>query len=307
MENKETNKMKYPSQMCSFKRKNVVFAVDCHLDRPDEDDPPLEMHAGWSRYSMSIIDTHTENTYVLSANIPYSEAVVVAHKILAVCDDYLLTRDKAAAAVSDTAQDTGSTSAAAFAVTFKAGSLKGKTPGEVVLNENGTKTVEGQIAFLQTNLKKFPDNQKVIDACNAAIEAFKSGTLSEGASVPKVQSLKWVHRTPIKFLEKKKNKDGKCFVYAYTITCDYEKTDYPWHIGIVNGYADITHKENGSVNISSQVAERSESSINLSNDEAIYLARRMEMTMMEFETVEFRNLYKEVEEIMEEIYSKKAA
>ena len=32
MENKETNKMKYPSQMCSFKRKNVVFAVDCHLD-----------------------------------------------------------------------------------------------------------------------------------------------------------------------------------------------------------------------------------------------------------------------------------
>ena len=61
------------------------------------------------------------------------------------------------------------------------------------------------------------------------------------------------------------------------------------------------------VGLSSQVAERSESSINLSNDEAIYFARRMEMTMMEFETVEFRNLYKEVEAIMEEIYSKKAA
>lgn len=307
MDNKETNKMKYPSQMCSFKRKNVVLAVDCHLDRPDEDDPPLEMHAGWSRYSMSVIDTHNENTCVVSANIPYSEAVVVAHKILAVCDDYLLTRDKAAAAISDTAQNTESASAAAFAVTFKAGSLKGKTPGEVVLNENGTKTVEGQIAFLQANLKKFPDNKKVIDACAAAIKAFKSGTLAEGANAPKMQSLKWVHRTPIKFLEKKKNKDGNCFVYAYTITCDYEETDYPWHIGIVNGYAAITRKENGSVNISSQVAERSESSINLSNDEAIYFAKRMEMTMTEFETVEFRNLYKEVEAIMEEIYSKKAA
>ena len=47
--------------------------------------------------------------------------------------------------------------------------------------------------------------------------------------------------------------------------------------------------------------------MNLSNDEVIYLAKRMEMTVSEFETVNFRPLYNEVAEIMEAILSKKAA
>ena len=307
MDKNDTNKMKYPAQMCSFKRKNKVLAIDCHLDRPAEDDPPLQMHAGWSRYGMSIIDKSKESTVVATANIPYSEAIVVAHKMLAVCDDFLIGRDKTASKANEQSDGAENESAAAYAVTFKAGSLKGKTPGEVIQSENGLKTIESQIAFLQANLAKFPDNQKVIDACNAAISAFKAGTLEAGQDNPRNGTLKWVHRTPIKFLEKRKNKDGKCFIYAYTITCDYEKTDYPWQIGIVNGYADITRKEDGSVNISSKVSDRLETSVNLSNDEGIYLAKRMEMTINEFEMVNFRPLYNEVNEMMEEIYSQKSA
>ena len=46
---------------------------------------------------------------------------------------------------------------------------------------------------------------------------------------------------------------------------------------------------------------------NLSNDEVIYLAKRMEMTISEFEMVNFRPLYNEVNEMMEEIYSQKSA
>ena len=307
MDKNDTNKMKYPTQMCSFKRKNKVLAIDCHLDRPAEDDPPLQMHAGWSRCGMSIIDKSKESTAVVTANVPYSEAIVVAHKMLAVCDDYLIGHDKAASKDVEQVDGSDNESAAAYAVTFKAGSLKGKTPGEVIQGENGIKTIESQIAFLQANLAKFPDNQKVIDACNAAISAFKAGTLGSVQERPRNETLKWVHRTPIKFLEKRKNTDGKCFIYAYTITCDYEKTDYPWQIGIVNGYADITRKEDGSVNISSKVSDRIETSVNLSNDEVIYLAKRMEMTICEFETVNFRPLYNEVNEMMEEIYSKKSA
>ena len=78
-------------------------------------------------------------------------------------------------------------------------------------------------------------------------------------------------------------------------------------LGIVNGYADITRKEDGSVNISSKVSDRLETSVNLSNDEVIYLAKRMEMTINEFEMVNFRPLYNEVNEMMEEIYSQKSA
>ena len=263
--------------------------------------------AGWSRYGMSIIDKSKESTVVATANIPYSEAIVVAHKMLVVCDDFLIGRDKTASKANEQYDGAENESAAAYAVTFKAGNLKGKTPGEVVQGENGIKTIESQIAFLQANLAKFPDNQKVIDACNAAISAFKAGTLETGQDNPRNGTLKWVHRTPIKFLEKRKNKDGKCFIYAYTITCDYEKTDYPWQIGIVNGYADITRKEDGSVNISSKVSDRLETSVNLSNDEGIYLAKRMEMTISEFEIVNFRPLYNEVNEMMEEIYSQKSA
>ncbi len=307
MDKNDTNKTKYPAQMCSFKRKNKVLAIDCHLDRQAEDDPPLQMHAGWSRYGMSIIDKSKESTIVATANIPYSEAIVVAHKMLVVCDDFLIGRDKTASKANEQYDGAENESAAAYAVTFKAGSLKGKTPGEVIQSENGLKTIESQIAFLQANLAKFPDNQKVIDACNTAISAFKAGTLEAAQDNPRNGTLKWVHRTPIKFLEKRKNKDGKCFIYAYTITCDYEKTDYPWQIGIVNGYADITRKEDGSVNISSKVSDRLETSVNLSNDEGIYLAKRMEMTISEFEMVNFRPLYNEVNEMMEEIYSQKSA
>ena len=307
MDKNDTNKKKYPAQMCSFKRKNKVLAIDCHLDRPAEDDPPLQMHAGWSRYGMSIIDKSKESTVVATANIPYSEAIVVAHKMLVVCDDFLIGRDKTTSKANEQSDGAENESAAAYAVTFKAGSLKGKTPGEVIQGENGIKTIESQIAFLQANLAKFPDNQKVIDACNAAISAFKAGTLGSVQERPRNETLKWVHRTPIKFLEKRKNTDGKCFIYAYTITCDYEKTDYPWQIGIVNGFADITRKEDGSVNISSKVSDRLETSVNLSNDEVIYLAKRMEMTINEFEMVNFRPLYNEVNEMMEEIYSQKSA
>ena len=101
MDKNDTNKMKYPAQMCSFKRKNKVLAIDCHLDRPAEDDPPLQMHAGWSRYGMSIIDKSKESTVVATANIPYSEAIVVAHKMLVVCDDFLIGRDKTASKANE--------------------------------------------------------------------------------------------------------------------------------------------------------------------------------------------------------------
>ena len=74
MDKNDTNKMKYPAQMCSFKRKNKVLAIDCHLDRPAEDDPPLQMHAGWSRYGN--IDDSTDAAMLGNMCRAYSNTVL---------------------------------------------------------------------------------------------------------------------------------------------------------------------------------------------------------------------------------------
>ncbi len=304
---KISGEVKYPNQICSFKRKNIVLGIDCQFGLPRDDEPLLQMHTGWSRLVFSIIDKRGESTNVLLANVPAADISAITHKMKLVYDDKFLNRARIVAKLEADKKSRGTGDAElAYSVTFRTGSLKGKTPGEVMLSypEEGESTLKKQIAFLTEHLKQFPGNQAMIDACNAAINAAKNGTLKEGGNNAPSLSRE-IYHTPLKYLATRKNDEGKYFVYTMTIACDYTKDSFPWEITIMNGWADVDKKPDGTVNISSKVMGRISSTINLSDDELMYLEGSMERTLQAFELTNFRKQFERAEQISAELRKNK--
>lgn len=162
--------------------------------------------------------------------------------------------------------------------------------------ESGAKGVEivnKQMEFLKQNVDRFPKNQLVIDACLAALAAESEGTLAPLEGGKSTGSLvKVVYESPIKFLKSKKTGDGKTFVYRIKIYCDYEKTKAPWTVEIMNGTSTIEVRENGAVNVSDKISNKSITTFNLTDDEAFNMADRMEADARMFESSIYKHQYK---------------
>lgn len=289
---------KYPNQIVSFKRTNMVLSVDCKYSLPDIEGSPLEMHSGWSRICLNLIDKRLpESTKVLNCNIPYDDVAAVAHKIKTVYDDKFLHGKT----VKKKELPEDSTSKAS-AVTFGLGKYKGKTPAEVVMLTDGPKIIGEQIKFLTDNLTKFPNNKVLIESCEAALKAFNDGTLNSEVALIKPENIKTIYTTPLKFLASKTNEDGKNFVYAVNITCDYTKDKFPWAITIVNGWSTLEHRPGGAVTVSQKLDGRADCTINLSDDEAYFLADRFDKSLDCFELTNFRAQFKLADEISRKNY-----
>lgn len=296
-EKKVNSREEYPNQILSFGRKNLIFAVDCHLYKPAATDSPLQMHAGYSRLAISLIDKTKGDTFVVTGNIPASDIAYMVHKIKAIEDDYMFNRKKMLAAKAKLGTDDVTL---AFSETFKMGNLKGKAPGEVITEDKGVETVKAQVGFLKTNLEKYPANQRIIDACEAAIRAFGEGKIKPGMTGG-VSLVRFAYQTPLKYLASKKDEaTGKYFAYKISISCDYEKDTNPWTISIINGYAEVTPQADKTVRINPMLENQKQSVINLTSEEAFAFADRCSKTLSEFETCNFRELHKIVDGIREE-------
>lgn len=285
---------KYPAQIYSTGRPNVILSLEFHLGLPPEDQPALTMHAGWSRYVTAIVDKRKGEPFVVSANIPVADASLIAHKVKAIFDHKFFNRGSIIAKMNKAKKDAaGDKNALAFSDTFKFGNLKGRTPGEIILSggKTGADDIAKQKSFLEANLSKYPANQSLVDACAAALECYSNGTLKNTGS-SELSLEKEVYKTPIKYLASKKNNEGKYFVYQVTITCDYAKDSAPWTVAIMNGWANVTINDDKTVNITDKVSGMTSSSFNLSDEEMFAYVDRLERSLQAFELSNWRTQYK---------------
>ncbi len=173
----------------------------------------------------------------------------------------------------------------AYTVRFFSGSLKGKTPAEV-LAENGAAgrdILNKQYKWLKDNLSKFPNNKKLMDAISDAAK-IENIEQAPKASVAPVTILK-IDQRP---LVRKKREDGKVFCYEGMVSWNFDM-NYPVSIRIANYYAPVTKNDKGLYNVQlSQKDAATENVIEIKMMPEKWLAA---IEAMRFAKDEFKHIY----------------
>ena len=185
----------------------------------------------------------------------------------------------------------------AYTVTITSGTLKGRTPADVLLNdgEEGKKLLNNQYTFLKNNLSKYPKNKTQMDAIVNASQLLKEGKLDADA-VGKGQTKRIsLYSSGLRPLVNRKNNAGMSFVYELTV--DWllgEKR--PLMITIVNYYAPVIKKDDGMLNV--QVKQRDQTTlrnntVNLTFEDWAYVQHMIETDIERFESGIYWNKRKE--------------
>lgn len=127
----------------------------------------------------------------------------------------------------------------AYTVTFKVGTHKGKTPAEIICsNQHGADILKTQESFLEKNLSKFPNNQKLIDAIHNAFSL-----LSQGYLLPPEKKQNSSERNSFELINSvkvdkyKTNEQGLAMVRSLRITYEFGMNNSPVSVSIENCYA----------------------------------------------------------------------
>ena len=275
-------KGKYPFQVASVKRQKKVLGVDAKLSAVTLGDgnAPLEMHNGYSRFELTIVDAETKTTP--TANIPASDIM------------YIMETTRVALAQLLTNKNSVSQEVVPVAYTQKliGNQYKGLTPADVLLNDASQETnLLRTKEWLSANLSKYPGNKAQIDAITQAIELLHAGKLTR-ENVSQTGSNIEIYKTDYKF-KTKKNEKGYNLVYGIEIYCDPTK-NYPFCINIMNCYAPIETTSTGQKTIKMTVAENTvRNSMLLKKDEWVKLISRLDRTLTMFESANFKRLFED--------------
>ena len=283
--------IKYPMQIVSIKQeKNGVkktLGIDARLSAPDlsketEKSMPLEMHNGFSRFVLTLIQKEGDTRLYPKANIPANDAYYIIEK----------TKEAMAALASPIGLSNPQTKSPAYTERFQMGNLKGKTPAQVLLTmSDGTTQLIEQGKFLAANVAKYPANQKLIDAIKDAIHLQHEGLLSNdeaenGSSGTEIV----IYDNPMKPLRSQQLENGDCMVYGIKIVCDLTRK-LPFSITVNNCYAPIKVTEKGTLNPQmSKSHDKISVSMNFSEKDWFAVINRMERTLINFESVCFDRL-----------------
>jgi hypothetical protein len=275
---------KYPSQVASIKRSKKVLGVDAKLFTPTdkENAAPLELHSGFSRFELTIVDKESNTTP--TANIP-AEDIYYIVETSRIALEHLLTNK----------QTSNSTQASGTAYTQKLidKNFKGKTPAEVLLADPSQETnLLNAKKFLEANLSRFPANKSQIVAIDEAVKLLHENKLSvEGATANASHDIE-IYKTDYKF-KSKKNEKGYNLIYGIDVVCDPNK-NYPFAITIMNCYAPVETGPNGQKTIKMNVAENTiKSTLLVTKDEWIKLISKLDRVLTMFEHSQFEALLNE--------------
>lgn len=191
-------------------------------------------------------------------------------------------------------KETGDTSAAdvekAKSVQIPTGSMKGKTPYQVLSENAGNlDQLKKHREWIQGNLEKYPKNQQQIDAIDAAIRLLEAGKLGEAAADASDAA---TGETVIPLLEAvpkpnahQEPKDG--LVDVKEISIDWVLGNkYPVLISIDNYKAPMERRDDGTVNaIKSKASEHKKSTMRLTCSDWFNLLHRIEAEMQNHERI----------------------
>ncbi len=276
--------MEYPFEIASFVRKTKTFAVDAKFTKSETEKPLKVFDDTFSRYVMTIIqDGKPVTCNVHIEDVAYMEAAT----------NYGFTQQMAQASSI-------SGSSPAYTERFVTGSLKGKSPAEVLSEngENGKKILNEQYTWLKSNLEKYPANKKLMDAI-------------EDAAKLSIDDIKQnpTGSAPIKILDidcrpltRKTREDGKCFCYEGRILWNPSQK-YPVCVEIKNYYAPVRKNEDGTLNVSlkdKDTKTEASYSFNMSVQEWMHVMAQIKLTKESFVMVNFAKAYKIAEDAAKE-------
>lgn len=133
----------------------------------------------------------------------------------------------------------------AYTVKIIAGSLKGLTPAEVVL-QGREKELNNHYKWLKDNLEKYPKNEEIMNAIQNAAALKNEGKLENVSS----NSLKdmVVFESDIKPLVRQQKDNGKCPVYKSKVIVHPTDT-YPVEVILTTFDAPVIKNDNGTLNV----------------------------------------------------------
>lgn len=279
--------IKYPYQVGSIKRPEKVLGLDAKLSAERCDDPqrngaPLELHAGYSRFVLTIVDK-AQNCQP-TANIPAKDLPAVLQKSKIALYKLANKEQKAPPAAA-------ANQGLAFSERLSFGKFKGKTPAEVLaIDVKNEEQLLYVASILSQNVGKYPANKKVIDAINEAISLAKEGKLG-ASSVPISTEPYKIYESGYKF-KTIMNAKGYNLIYSLNVTFD-ESMRYPITVEVQNCFAPVETVAGGQKNIQMQKAEDvKKASMVLSADEWFELVSSANAIKCNFEAMIFRHQLK---------------
>ena len=230
--------MKNPKE-CVCIQKNQTFFVLNELTIPeckDGSEPLTFHHDTFSRFKFVLISKEKRPA---TANVPVKELPAIFQKIR-----NLSLRD----VLSVQKQKSEPSKSPAYTTTINAGTLKGKTPAALLLEDEQTnkRLLINQKNWLESNLGRYPRNAAQITAIEDALRLYEAGQLDAEESKAGFQA-ETVYSSGMRPLIRRKHGD-KYFVYEISIRWDgaSEKTV---EIDIRNYYAPVTRTEKGLLNV----------------------------------------------------------
>lgn len=283
--------MKNPKE-CVYIQKNQTFFVLNELTIPeckDGSEPLTFHHDTFSRFKFVLISKEKRPA---TANVPVKELPAIFQKIRNLSLRDMLSVQK---------QKSEPSKSPAYTTTINAGTLKGKTPAALLLEDAQTnkRLLINQKNWLESNLGRYPRNAAQITAIEDALRLYEAGQLNAEESKAGFQA-KTVYSSGMRPLIRRKHGD-KYFVYEISIRWD-GASEKPVEIDIRNYYAPVTRTEKGLLNVKAKEREGEiRNVISLTLEEWLWVEHMLESNIRTFEDLYARNHYKQAYEAEKEL------
>lgn len=283
--------MKNPKE-CVYIQKNQTFFVLNELTIPeckDGSEPLTFHHDTFSRFKFVLISKEKRPA---TANVPVKELPAIFQKIRNLSLRDMLSVQK---------QKSEPSKSPAYTTTINAGTLKGKTPAALLLEDAQTnkRLLINQKNWLESNLGRYPRNAAQITAIEDALRLYEAGQLNAEESKAGFQA-ETVYSSGMRPLIHRKRGD-KYFVYEISIRWD-GASEKPVEIDIRNYYAPVTKTEKGLLNVKAKEREGEiRNVISLTLEEWLWVEHMLESNIRTFEDLYARNHYKQAYEAEKEL------
>ena len=169
-----------PNECVRFFRKSKGIMTILHVDALPEVQRGTEslysIFSKYARFDVNIV-THAKESGKNGIEKETSEGVKASIPFFKLRGMEERTRNILSLKQDNDGQQETQQNSLPFSVKFGMGKLKGKTPGEVAMEPDGRNALLSQREFLFKNIQKYPANQNLIAAIDAAVAGLDSGTL----------------------------------------------------------------------------------------------------------------------------------
>lgn len=279
--------MKYPLDIVSLGRRTKMFSVSASFST-EKEESPLKIFSKVSRLRLCVI----ENGKATTANMKIDQLPGIRARSEYAFIKYM---DKQfGTPVAGTVEGVN-TNRPAFNIHFMAGTLKGKTPADV-LRENGMEKgkgiLNGQYKWLKENLEKYPANQKIMDAIVDASKLAPDdlGVAEQSAPSQPITILPVIPKP----IMSKKNASGMHQINELSIIWDNSR-DMPVILQISNYWAPVVKRDDGTLNVQLSAKDKSteqKSSFAMTVDEWFDVLREMEDCVLIYKQLNSGNAWK---------------